>query len=215
MTARATLLSCCWRRSGRCQQSGRYTPDVALLELAVTALDPACPPGAERLEHDELLRRRHPQPGSSHRRGDTAGEVVVILGGGNRSQRTSSVLLCGRAPGMRLMPTAMARRAQGSQRCSAPAPACVGAILRDLDRCPWRRERSCRPATSSVTAAGELAEVRVARRPRVPSIAPVSTRSVSLVEVPQDDAPRRSSTGGGVGGEALFEAVAGGGRRER
>ena len=30
---------------------GGFTPDVALLELAVTALDLACPAGAERLEY--------------------------------------------------------------------------------------------------------------------------------------------------------------------
>ena len=31
---------------------GRFSPDVALLELAVTALDLACPPGAVPLEYE-------------------------------------------------------------------------------------------------------------------------------------------------------------------
>ena len=31
---------------------GWFTPDVALLELAVTALDLACPAGAEPLEYE-------------------------------------------------------------------------------------------------------------------------------------------------------------------
>ena len=34
----------------------RFAPDVALLELAVTALDHACPPGAEPLEDDGPAR---------------------------------------------------------------------------------------------------------------------------------------------------------------
>lgn len=39
----------------------RFTPDVALLELAVTALDLACPPGAEPLEYDGLRERYLPE----------------------------------------------------------------------------------------------------------------------------------------------------------
>src|SRR3954453_21752562 len=44
---------------------GWFTPDVALLELAVTALDLACPPGVEPLEY-EGLRERYP-PGVTFR----------------------------------------------------------------------------------------------------------------------------------------------------
>ena len=40
--------------------SGWFTPDVALLELAVTALDLACPAGAEPLE-SEGLRESFPR----------------------------------------------------------------------------------------------------------------------------------------------------------
>jgi hypothetical protein len=39
----------------------RFTPDVALLEIAVTALDVACPPGAEPLEYDGLRERYLPE----------------------------------------------------------------------------------------------------------------------------------------------------------
>ena len=39
---------------------GRFTPDVALLELAVTALDLACHPGAEPLEYEGLRQRYLP-----------------------------------------------------------------------------------------------------------------------------------------------------------
>ena len=40
---------------------GRFSPDVALLELAVTALDLACPPGAEPLEYEGLRERYLPE----------------------------------------------------------------------------------------------------------------------------------------------------------
>ena len=40
---------------------GRFTPDVALLELAVTALDLACPAGAEPLEYEGLRERHLPE----------------------------------------------------------------------------------------------------------------------------------------------------------
>ena len=40
---------------------GRFTPDVALLELAVTALDLACPAGAEPLEYEGLRERYLPE----------------------------------------------------------------------------------------------------------------------------------------------------------
>ena len=40
---------------------GKFSPDVALLELAVTALDLACPPGAESLEYEGLLERYLPE----------------------------------------------------------------------------------------------------------------------------------------------------------
>jgi hypothetical protein len=40
---------------------GLFTPDVAMLDVAVTALDLACPPGAERLEYDGLRERYLPQ----------------------------------------------------------------------------------------------------------------------------------------------------------
>src|SRR6187401_941440 len=40
---------------------GRFTPDVALLDLAVTALELACPPGAERLEYEGLRQRYLPE----------------------------------------------------------------------------------------------------------------------------------------------------------
>jgi hypothetical protein len=40
---------------------GQLTPDVALLELAVTALDLACPPGAEPLEYEGLCERYLPE----------------------------------------------------------------------------------------------------------------------------------------------------------
>ena len=40
---------------------GRFTPDVALLELAVTALDLACPAGAEPLKYEALRERYLPE----------------------------------------------------------------------------------------------------------------------------------------------------------
>jgi hypothetical protein len=40
---------------------GWFTPDVALLELAVTALDPACPAGTEPLEFEGLPERYLPE----------------------------------------------------------------------------------------------------------------------------------------------------------
>jgi hypothetical protein len=40
---------------------GCFTPDVALLELAVTALDLACPVGAEPLEYEGLRERYLPE----------------------------------------------------------------------------------------------------------------------------------------------------------
>ena len=40
---------------------GWCTPDVALLELAVTALDLACPPGAEPLQYEGLRERYLPE----------------------------------------------------------------------------------------------------------------------------------------------------------
>jgi hypothetical protein len=40
---------------------GWFTPDVALLELAVTALDVASPPGAESLEYEGLRERYLPE----------------------------------------------------------------------------------------------------------------------------------------------------------
>jgi hypothetical protein len=40
---------------------GWYTPDVALLELAVTALDLACPAGAEPLKYEGLRERHLPE----------------------------------------------------------------------------------------------------------------------------------------------------------
>ncbi len=40
---------------------GRFTPDVALLEFAVTALDLACPPGAEPLQYEGLRERYLPE----------------------------------------------------------------------------------------------------------------------------------------------------------
>ena len=40
---------------------GRFTPDVAPLELAVTALDLACPAGAEPLEYEALRERFLPE----------------------------------------------------------------------------------------------------------------------------------------------------------
>ena len=40
---------------------GRFTSDVALLELAVTALDLACPAGAEPLEYEGLRERHLPE----------------------------------------------------------------------------------------------------------------------------------------------------------
>ena len=39
----------------------RFSPDVALLELAVTALDLACPSGAEPLEYEGLRERYLPE----------------------------------------------------------------------------------------------------------------------------------------------------------
>src|SRR3954452_12157232 len=36
---------------------GRFTPDVAMLELAVTALELPCPPGAEPLAYEGLRER--------------------------------------------------------------------------------------------------------------------------------------------------------------
>jgi hypothetical protein len=40
---------------------GRFTPDVALLELAVSALELACPAGAEPLEYEGLRERFLPE----------------------------------------------------------------------------------------------------------------------------------------------------------
>lgn len=40
---------------------GLFSPDVALLELAVTALDLACPAGAGRLEYEGLRERHLPE----------------------------------------------------------------------------------------------------------------------------------------------------------
>ena len=40
---------------------GWFSPDVALLELAVTALDLACPPGAEPLEYYGLREQYLPE----------------------------------------------------------------------------------------------------------------------------------------------------------
>jgi hypothetical protein len=40
---------------------GPFTPDVALLELAVTALDFACPAGGESLEYQGLRERYLPE----------------------------------------------------------------------------------------------------------------------------------------------------------
>ncbi|MGY1708369.1 hypothetical protein ACI8AC_02550 [Geodermatophilus sp. SYSU D00758] len=40
---------------------GRFSPDVALLELAVTALDLACPAGAEPLQYEGLRERLLPE----------------------------------------------------------------------------------------------------------------------------------------------------------
>jgi hypothetical protein len=40
---------------------GWFTPDVALLDLAVTALDLACPAGAEPLEYEGLRERSLPE----------------------------------------------------------------------------------------------------------------------------------------------------------
>lgn len=36
---------------------GQFTPDVAMLDLAVTALDRDCPPDAEPLEYEGLRER--------------------------------------------------------------------------------------------------------------------------------------------------------------
>ena len=56
---RATSAELSWCRSGNAStQPGRFTPDLALLELAVTALDLACPSGAELLQY-EGLREHH------------------------------------------------------------------------------------------------------------------------------------------------------------
>ena len=40
---------------------GWFTPDVALLELAVTALDVACPAGAEPVEYEGLRECHLPE----------------------------------------------------------------------------------------------------------------------------------------------------------
>jgi hypothetical protein len=40
---------------------GQFSPDVALLELAVTTLDLACPPGAEPLEYEGLREHYLPE----------------------------------------------------------------------------------------------------------------------------------------------------------
>ncbi len=40
---------------------GRFTPDLALLELAVTALDLACPAGAEPLQYEGLREHHLPE----------------------------------------------------------------------------------------------------------------------------------------------------------
>ena len=40
---------------------GHFTPDVAMLELALTALDLACPPGADPLEYEGVRERYLPE----------------------------------------------------------------------------------------------------------------------------------------------------------
>ena len=47
--------------AGPCHVPGRFPPDVALLELAVTALDLACPAGAEPVEYEGLRERFLPE----------------------------------------------------------------------------------------------------------------------------------------------------------
>jgi hypothetical protein len=65
---------------------GRFTPDVALLELAVTALDLACPPGAEPLEYEGLCERYLPEVRFrgrvEHRNGQYALYAAACMRGG-------------------------------------------------------------------------------------------------------------------------------------
>ena len=65
---------------------GWFTPDVAVLELAVTALDLACPAGAEPLEYGGLRERYLPEVTFrgrvEHRNGQYAVYATACMRGG-------------------------------------------------------------------------------------------------------------------------------------
>ena len=65
---------------------GRFTLDVALLELAVTALDLACPAGVEPLEYEGLCERFLPEVTFrgrvEHRNSQYAVYAVACMRGG-------------------------------------------------------------------------------------------------------------------------------------
>lgn len=67
---------------------GWFTPDVALLELAVSALDLACPAGAEPLEYEGLRERHLPEVTfrrrAEHRNSQYALFAAVCIRGGLR-----------------------------------------------------------------------------------------------------------------------------------
>src|SRR3954469_17905527 len=67
---------------------GRFTPDVAMLELAVTALELACPPGAEPLTYEGLRERYLPEVvfrgRVEHRNSQYALYAVACMRGGLR-----------------------------------------------------------------------------------------------------------------------------------
>ena len=73
---------------------GRFSPDVALLELAVTALDLACPPGAEPLEYEGLCDRYLPEVGFAagveHRNSQYALYAPACMRGGLKQDLLSN-----------------------------------------------------------------------------------------------------------------------------
>ena len=100
---------------------GWFTPDVALLELAVTALDLACPAGAEPLEYKGLRERYMPEVtfrgGVEHRNSQYALYAAACIRGGLQPDLLSdagwwqtplwqyavyAVLICSRAAAERL-----------------------------------------------------------------------------------------------------------------
>ncbi|GAB3348498.1 hypothetical protein GCM10027300_10590 [Modestobacter lapidis] len=74
---------------------GRFTPDVALLDLAVTALDLACPAGSELLGYEGLRERYLPEVTFrgrvEHRNSQYALYAVACMRGGLRPDLAKDV----------------------------------------------------------------------------------------------------------------------------